>query len=120
MPNRKHARSTPNGSAGFVTYCLHYPIGDFYDSVDMEGPAWLAFLNGEISGFAYQVREMEFNVRREFKERGGAYWIAYKTISGKRHKHYIGKAEAVTLDRLNDIALLFEVQMDIAQSGKKD
>jgi hypothetical protein len=36
--------------------------------------------------------------------RGGAYWVAYRTAAGRQHKVYLGKAEDLSLERLDEAA----------------
>jgi LuxR family transcriptional regulator, maltose regulon positive regulatory protein len=40
----------------------------------------------------------------ERRQRGGAYWVAYRTAAGRQHKVYLGKAEDLTPERLALVA----------------
>ena len=47
-----------------------------------------------------------FTARKEpaGNRRGGEYWKAYRSHNGKLHRAYLGKSEALTLERLDEIA----------------
>ncbi len=49
---------------------------------------------------------MAFTARKEppGNRCGGEYWKAYRTGNGKLHRAYLGKSEALTLERLNEVA----------------
>jgi hypothetical protein len=45
--------------------------------------------------------------RKETKQRGSAYWVAYKRIDGKLKKKYVGDANKITLTMLETLARSF-------------
>jgi uncharacterized small protein (DUF1192 family) len=53
--------------------------------------------------------EKSFTARKETSKKGeGDYWYAYRRVEEKLHKRYIGKAEDVTLRRLEEVAVALE------------
>ena len=105
MPNRKTALKTPKAAAGFITYPLETSLGTFFHTVSIGSLDFVTWLKSENTTlFAYDSHGVTFTVRRENKQRGGNYWIAYKKIRGKLIKRYIGLAEQVTTATLDNIA----------------
>src|SRR5215472_9212056 len=68
-------------------------------------PAWYAWLE-TASSFAFTSEAGTFTARKERagNQRGGWYWKAYRTQHGKLSSLYLGKAETVTLARLQAVA----------------
>ena len=104
MPNRKTARTTPKAIAGFLTYPTETALGTFFSTVKIGSAECLRWLKSSAGLFAYTSQGMTFTVRRETKQRGGAYWIGYKKMGGKQFKRYIGLSEQVTTEKLDEIA----------------
>jgi ATP/maltotriose-dependent transcriptional regulator MalT len=71
----------------------------------VETPAWYAWLE-TASTFAFTSKAGTFTARKERSgnQRGGWYWKAYRTQQGKLTSLYLGKAQALTLERLNAVA----------------
>jgi LuxR family maltose regulon positive regulatory protein len=67
-------------------------------------PAWFAWLTSA-STFYYEGPGGAFTARHETRQRGGAYWFAYRKEGGRLHNCYLGKAEALTVDKLAEAAL---------------
>src|ERR1700692_405210 len=67
--------------------------------------AWFAWLE-TASTFAFSSDTGTFTARKERagNQRGGWYWKAYRTQHGKHFSLYLGKTEALTLERLNSVA----------------
>lgn len=69
--------------------------------IPLDSPAWLAWLADECHHtFHFADQAGGFTARRERKQRGGWYWVAYRQVRGALHKTYLGKAEALTSARL--------------------
>ncbi|HEY6285468.1 MAG TPA: NB-ARC domain-containing protein, partial [Ktedonobacteraceae bacterium] len=70
-------------------------------------PEWYTWLN-TFPTFAFSGEYGSFTARKEpaGNRRGGEYWKAYRTLKGKLHRAYLGKSEVLTLERLNEIALV--------------
>jgi LuxR family transcriptional regulator, maltose regulon positive regulatory protein len=71
----------------------------------VETPAWYAWL-ATATTFAFTSDSGTFTARKERagNKRGGLYWKAYRTQHNKLSSLYLGKAEALTLERLNAVA----------------
>jgi LuxR family maltose regulon positive regulatory protein len=67
-------------------------------------PAWFAWLSGDARSFSFRSPAGAYTARKERRQRGGAYWVAYRTVAGRQHKLYLGKGEELTLERLADAA----------------
>jgi LuxR family maltose regulon positive regulatory protein len=68
-------------------------------------PAWFAWLAGDAArSFSFRSPAGTYTARKERRRRGGAYWVAYRTAAGRRHKVYLGKAEDLTPERLDEAA----------------
>ena len=66
------------------------------------GYDWQVWLNAqETRSFAYQTAYGTLTVRRELRK-GAWYWYGYHSHGAKLRKIYLGKAEALTLQRLNE------------------
>jgi LuxR family maltose regulon positive regulatory protein len=71
--------------------------------IPLDTPAWFAWLE-HATTFAFTSPLGRFTARKEQQARGGGYWKAYRTSHGTLHRVYLGKAQDLTLDRLNQAA----------------
>src|SRR5215213_7433566 len=68
-------------------------------------PAWFAWLLDDAArSFLYRSAAGAYTARKERRQRGGAYWVAYRTAAGRQHKVYLGKAEDLSPERLEAAA----------------
>jgi LuxR family maltose regulon positive regulatory protein len=68
-------------------------------------PAWFAWLADDAArSFSFRSPAGAYTARKERRQRGGAYWVAYRTAAGRQHKVYLGRAEDLTPDRLAEAA----------------
>jgi len=75
-------------------------------------PAWVAWLEQErATSFAYPLFDPAvgyivgwMSVRKERRQRGDTYWVAFRRCRGTLRKVYIGRTAAVTPARLATIA----------------
>lgn len=82
------------------------------ERVVLDSPAWFAWLASESTRrFAYAIFDRQagyivgfLTVRKERRQRGGRYWVAYRRVAGQVRKVYIGSSSAVTAQRLQAIA----------------
>jgi LuxR family maltose regulon positive regulatory protein len=80
--------------------------------VQLDSVAWFAWLAAETTRrFSYGLYEPQvgyivgwMTVRKERRQRGGDYWVAYRRLSGQVRKVYIGSSGAVSAQRLKAIA----------------
>jgi hypothetical protein len=71
--------------------------------ITVDTPAWFAWLE-HATTFAFSSPAGRFTARKERQARGGGYWKAYRTSHGTLHRVYLGKAQDLTLERLNRAA----------------
>ena len=68
-------------------------------------PGWVAWLADPATrSFSFRGASGTFTARKERRSGEGEYWTAYRKRDGKLSKVYLGKAQGLTLDRLNDAA----------------
>jgi LuxR family maltose regulon positive regulatory protein len=73
--------------------------------VQVNSTSWAAWLTDPATrSFSFQSPSGRYTVRKEYRSRGGEYWVAYRKRDGKLHKAYLGKAQDITLERLEDVA----------------
>lgn len=84
-------------------------------------PGWYAWL-ATASTFAFCGDSGTFTARKERagNRRGGWYWKAYRTQHGTLSSSYLGKSEALTLERLNAAALTLRRASDAAGDARAD
>jgi len=68
-----------------------------------ESSEWFEWL-ASISSFAFEGRAGRFTARREMKQRGESYWIAYQRADGKLLKRYLGRTSDLTAEKLEATA----------------
>ena len=94
------------------------PLGSEQRRVPLDSPAWFAWLAAATTtSFAYPVDntadgyiEGFMTVRKEHRDRGGRYWVAYWRVGGRLRKAYLGRSEAVTAARLQAVAAAWFAQ----------
>jgi len=78
-------------------------------SVQLDSAAWFGWLAAETTRrFSYGLFDPHLGyivgfmtVRKETRQRGGHYWVAYRRIDGRVRKVYLGHSAAVTSERLH-------------------
>jgi hypothetical protein len=105
MPNRKTAIKTIRASGGYLSYPTDTYLGRFWHTIRLDTPDWLSWLaNGHT--FAFENQGESFTVRCETRNGRGQFWSAFKKISGRLKKIYIGTSDKVTHARLLEIKAL--------------
>jgi hypothetical protein len=117
------SRSIPDVSAGRL-YASARAAG-----IPLDSAAWLAWLaEPATTRFTYPLHDRRagsiagfMTVRKERRQRGGAYWTVYRRMGDRLRKVYLGRAEAVTAARLEAIAQgwLAEARTD-REEGRMD
>ncbi len=110
-PSPTSRKSTPE-----VRLNKLYPDGAGHSTAigDVGSPEWFAWLEeaGQFRYYAVQqshvahdyYRPMRpISVRKE-KRRNGFFWCAYLRTNGQLYKRYVGRSQALTTDRLDEIA----------------
>ncbi len=80
-------------------------------SVRLDSTAWFAWLEAATTTrFSYGLFDPQvgyivgwMTVRKERRQRGSAYWVAYRRVEGRVRKVYLGHSEAVTTERLHTV-----------------
>ena len=80
--------------------------------VHLDTPAWFAWLKDPTSvRFSYALHNRTqgyidgfMTVRKERRQRGTAYWSAYRRQGQRLRKLYVGRSDALTEARLEEIA----------------
>lgn len=73
--------------------------------VELSSPQWFDWVNKHVS-FRYEPTSTTTGFTARAEKSG--YWYGYRKVAGKLHKRYIGKAEELTVERLEEIAQLLE------------
>jgi LuxR family maltose regulon positive regulatory protein len=95
------ARRIPLVAAG-VLHVLEPPGGP---EIAVDSPGWAAWLRDPATrSFSFRGSSGAFTARKEGRSGGEQYWSAYRKLGGKLRKVYLGKAERLTLARLEDAA----------------
>jgi len=98
MPRREN-RKTPKVISGRI-----YTDDDYTGTV-VGSPAWFDWLT-TASTFYYESRLGTFTAHRERRQRGGLYWIAYRRHGRVLRRAYLGQANALTVARLDNAAVI--------------
>lgn len=80
--------------------------------VRLDSAAWFAWLEAAASvSFTYPILDRNagwiagsMTVRKERRQRGGGYWVAYRRRNGRLQKVYLGRSSQVTSTRLAAVA----------------
>jgi LuxR family maltose regulon positive regulatory protein len=80
--------------------------------IRLDSVAWFVWLDAtSTTGFAYPLFDPQvgyivgfMSVRKERKQRGGDYWVAYRRYGGYLRKAYLGSSRVVTAAHLHQIA----------------
>ncbi len=68
-----------------------------------DSPAWFTWL-AKLSSFHFAGKSGQFTAREETKQRGDAYWYAYRKAHGQRLKRYLGLTTQLSLAKLEQTA----------------
>lgn len=80
----------------------HDCLFDGTKRVPVGSRAWFDWL-GQHKTFRYHSKNLSFSARKETKA-SGDYWYAYRRISGKLKKRYLGKDPELDVDHLQEVA----------------
>ena len=81
----------------------------------LDTPAWVRWLGAPTTrSFSYPVHDHAhgyidgfMTVRKEGRQRGTSYWVAYRRWQGQLRKVYLGAPTALTKQRLDTLAQTF-------------
>lgn len=79
--------------------------------IQLDSSAWFTWLAAvSTTRFSYPLYDREvgyivgfMTVRKERRQRGGGYWVAYRRLGEQVRKVYLGRSGAVTAARLHAI-----------------
>jgi LuxR family transcriptional regulator, maltose regulon positive regulatory protein len=81
-------------------------------------PSWVAWLRDPATrSFSFRGSSGTFTARKEHRVHGDEYWTAYRKRGGRLRKVYLGKAETLTLEQLNDAAVVLARSDDDVTAG---
>jgi len=84
---------------------LHLPAQPGQDGIVLGSPKWFAWLDDPTTrSFTFEDVRGSFTARKERRQRGTQYWIAYRKTGGKLRNTYLGKAADLTQARLEHAA----------------
>ncbi len=84
---------------------LREPSTGAPDGVPVGSPAWFGWLRSTPSrSFSFRSPAGAYTARKERRQRGGDYWIAYRWVGGRQHKMYLGRPDDLTAERLTQVA----------------
>ncbi|HEU5103107.1 MAG TPA: adenylate/guanylate cyclase domain-containing protein, partial [Roseiflexaceae bacterium] len=108
------AGTTPHVELDTLTVGL--PGAD--QAIAVGSPAWFTWL-GTARVFTFACPEGTFTARREraSTRRGGWYWRAYQHRGGELRRAYLGKAEELTLDRLQATLARLAARADLERTA---
>ena len=81
--------------------------------ISLDTPEWFAWLDAPVTTrFSYALHNRTqgyidgfMTVRKEKRQRGGVYWTVYRRCGRRLHKVYVGPSAALTLGRLEEVAI---------------
>ena len=108
---RKRSIDTLHNSGEFVSWPVDDPLlGRWYETVKIGSVAWFARMEAERPTFSFELpSDLSITLRAEEKQRGTLYWVAYKRHADKVRKHYIGRTDALTYERMRGACLALNV-----------
>ncbi|GCE15478.1 hypothetical protein [Tengunoibacter tsumagoiensis] len=107
----KSSAHTLTWSAENHYYILHTPDHPPQPIQAGDEEAWQAWLHAH-SSFAFWGQSGHLNVFKELRARGTGYWYGYQSYAGRMKKRYLGRAAALTLAYLEEIAQSLQGPVD--------
>src|SRR5436190_3406466 len=71
--------------------------------IRLGSPDWYVWL-GTAQRFYFEGEATSFTARREQRQRGGDYWFGYRSVDGKTHNIYLGRAAHLNSKSLEEAA----------------
>jgi len=94
--SRKSSKKTPVVISGSLY------TDDDWTGTRLSSAQWFEWLSQGYS-FYFEGADCSMTVRAELR-RKGLSWYAFKKQNGKLKKHYVGRIDALTIERLEQIA----------------
>jgi LuxR family transcriptional regulator, maltose regulon positive regulatory protein len=87
---------------------LQVATGDKAAGVVVGSQAWFTWLADDSTrSFSFRSPAEDYTARKERRQRGGVYWVAYRTVAGRQYKKYLGTVADMTPERLAAAAAAF-------------
>lgn len=86
-----------------ATYALREPENPHIRPLPSEGEAWSGWLAAH-SSFAFQGKRGHLTLRKESRASREGYWYAYRCQNQRTVKRYAGRANDLTIARLEEVA----------------
>jgi hypothetical protein len=83
----------------------------------LESQEWYAWLC-TIPSFRFESKRGKYTARKEQREQGGDYWIAYVKHHKKLYKKYLGPTDKLTMLRLEEVAEELTKQFGNSSNGE--
>ena len=83
-------------------------------AIPVGSEAWFSWLDADTSTiFSFYAASGSFTARKERagNRRGGWYWKAYRKHQSKQYRAYLGQTPELTLERLDEIALMLSMRI---------
>jgi ATP/maltotriose-dependent transcriptional regulator MalT len=100
-----------------------YVLSDHQTKLDLaldgDSTTWQAWLK-QATSFAFRGQGGSYTARRERVKKGGWYWYAYRRSQKRVRKQYLGKSDALSLQRLEEIAERFNDELTIENESTTD
>lgn len=101
-------RASPNkGTPWIENGLLHVTQGGVEQIISVGSDAWAAWLEHATGFYVKNTQHGNFSCRKETRQRGGAYWSAYRRANGRVYRAHVGKDSDLTSQRLDEIAQHF-------------
>ncbi|HJY44166.1 MAG TPA: AAA family ATPase, partial [Propionibacteriaceae bacterium] len=100
---------------------LHMASAHEAAGVVVGSPAWFAWLADDSArSFSFRSPAGDYTARKERRQRGGAYWVAYRTAAGRQYKKYLGPVADLTPECLADAAAALAERIVEAAATARD
>lgn len=94
-----------------IAEVLHIPGQPADDAISLDTSTWFDWL-GHPAHRSFDLHHAlgNFTVRKERRQRGGEYWVAYHRSGRRLRKVYLGKSQQLTAERLRQAAALLAIE----------
>jgi hypothetical protein len=101
------SHKTPQLRDGFLRDVEGNPV------TEVGSEAWFTWLEDEPHHtFHFTDDAGGFTARKEKKQRGDHYWVAYRQLHNKLYKAYLGKSHSLTLNHLSETSIQLAQHID--------
>ncbi len=105
----KAATYTLAWSAERQAYTLYNHHTELDLVLGLDTPTWREWLE-QVASFAFRGQKGTYTARKEQIKQSDWYWYAYQRAQKRVRKKYVGKSAALTVQRLEEVAQLFNAE----------